>query len=101
MKTSTTMNWDQIRANGSVKKQKSGGPFVSRLKKERMIDLAESRADKMAAQIEERKAAKMAEKVIDVPIKQGKNGSFFFQTRKGGKFQPKMEISASLAAKLI
>lgn len=82
-----TSRWETL---GLVKKNKvKSGPFVSRLRP--MIDAK----DEINRQPKpERKPEP------EIPIQKTKNGVYYFQPRIGGKFGKRMEISASLAAKL-
>ncbi len=79
--------WETL---GLVKKSKvKSGPFVSRLRP--MIDAK----DEINRQPKpERKPEP------EIPILKTKDGVYYFQTRVGGKFGKRVEISASLAAKL-
>ena len=79
--------WETL---GLVKGTKiKSGPFVSRLRP--VIDIAD---EKPRVEKPERKPEPV------IPIQKGKNG-FFFQPRIGGKFGKRMELSESLAKKLM
>lgn len=95
MKKSITSDWSRIAFNGSVKKGKKGGKFISRMTGRDANGHGLVKAGKEPSAPRTINLQKTEES-----IKMDKNGGFFFQSRKGGKFGKKMEISASLAAKL-
>ncbi len=79
--------WETL---GLVKKSKvKSGPFVSRLRP--MID---------AKDAINRQPKPERKPEPEIPILETKAGTFYYQPRIGGKFGKRVEISASLAAKL-
>lgn len=99
MKQKITSDWDKLAFNGAVKKSKGKYiPFISRNSPYKANN-AETRAEKLARQIRERKEEKAEEN--NPEIFQGKDGRFYYQPRIGGKFGKRVEISASLAEKLM
>jgi hypothetical protein len=95
MSKSITMDWDGLAQRGGTKKGKKGGAFVSRLTGRTAAEKKKSdsirRSFAPSLNYEEKKAPQ---------IKETKDGKFYFQINTGKGFGPKMEISASLAAKL-
>jgi hypothetical protein len=95
MKNTITMDWDGLAQRGGTKKGKKGGAFVSRLTGRTAAEKKKSdsirRSFSPTLKYEEKKAP---------AIKETKDGKFYFQINTGKGFGPKMEISASLAAKL-
>ena len=92
-----TMDWDKMRANGETKKSRKGSKFVSRVTGRDANGLRPSTVGKVRG-LKFSETCKL-EKTNET-VKQAKDGSFFFQSRIGGKFGKRMEISASLAEKL-
>lgn len=95
-----SLDWDKIRANGSIKKKKDKyTPFISRNSLYVQTEQRETRAEKLARQIDEKKANK--ESSPEISILQDSKGKFYYQPRINGRFGKRVEISASLAKKLV
>lgn len=92
------MDWDRVAFAGGIKKGKKGGPFISRMTGRTAEGARPSTAGKVLGLSFHEKCK--LEKTAEIPVQKTKEGKFYFQARKAGKFGKRMEISASLAAKL-
>lgn len=93
-----SLDWDKIRANGSIKKKKDKyTPFVSR--NSPYCEQKTTRADRLAEQIANKKRSETCGNGGE--IQRDKNGKYFYQPRVNGRFGKRVEISESLAKKLI
>lgn len=95
-----TMNWDNIEANGKMRKGRKGGKFVSRMTG-RTADGTKPES-KLHHKLRRKFSVKVQlEKGPDYEIKEAKDGTFFYQPRVNGKFGPRQVISEKLAKSLM
>lgn len=98
MNQKITSDWDKLAFNGAVKKKKGKyTPFISRNSPYKANN-TESRAERLAKQIREKKSQK--DNSPEIKICRDSKGNYYYQPRIGGKFGKRVEISASLAEKL-
>ena len=95
-----TSDWDQLAFAMSVKGQRKGGKFVSR-QTGRTANGDEPKKPRTRKLKRKGVAERATFEFIPSPeVKRDKSGKITFQSRKGGKFGKKMELSESLAEKL-
>ena len=98
MKTSITMNWDNLQSAGNVKKGGKGSSFVSKATGRDANGNRPSTLGKVRGLSFTEKCK--LEKTVEIPIQKNKEGEFYYQARIAGKFGKRLAISESLAHKL-
>lgn len=101
MNQKITSDWDKLAFNGAVSKKKGKyTPFISR-KSPYASNNTESRADRLAREIANKKKEREKESNNGGAIVRDSKGRYYYQPRINGRFGKRVEISASLAEKLI
>jgi len=98
-----SQNWSFIEAAGTAKKQKKGGPFLSKERNEKPPKVKSKQIEKVRQEIQRAKEIRKQrmKRGPEFKIKKDSNGNYYFQPRVNGRFGPRKQISESLAIKLL